>query len=161
MTEQPQLSQSASRVQQALQAKGVELVVRELPGSTRTAKDAADSVGCTVERIAKSLIFRCVESGSPLLVVASGANRVDLNRVAEIVGEPLEMAKPDFVREVTGYAIGGVPPLAHATPLRTLVDQDLMEYDSVWAAAGTPHALFELKPSVLLEITEGRLVRIC
>jgi prolyl-tRNA editing enzyme YbaK/EbsC (Cys-tRNA(Pro) deacylase) len=155
------LSQSAARVQEALRAHGAELVVRELPASTRTAVEAAQAVGCAVECIAKSLIFRGKKSGEPLLVVAGGANRVDTKLVEALVGEPVGMAKPDFVREVTGYAIGGVPPVGHATPLKTLVDQDLMAHVRIWAAAGTPHALFELKPRLLLEITGGELARVC
>jgi prolyl-tRNA editing enzyme YbaK/EbsC (Cys-tRNA(Pro) deacylase) len=86
---------------------------------------------------------------------------VDTKLVEALVGEPVGMAKPDFVREVTGYAIGGVPPVGHATPLKTLVDQDLMAHVRIWAAAGTPHALFELKPRLLLEITGGELARVC
>ncbi|MGE4506679.1 MAG: YbaK/EbsC family protein [Desulfovibrionaceae bacterium] len=155
------LSQSAARVQEALRAHGAELVVRELPASTRTAVEAAEAVGCAVECIAKSLIFQGKKSGEPLLVVAGGANRVDTKLVEALVGEPVAMAKPDFVREVTGYAIGGVPPVGHATPLKTLVDQDLLAHGRIWAAAGTPHALFELEPRLLLEITRGELARVC
>ncbi|MGE4293571.1 MAG: YbaK/EbsC family protein [Desulfovibrio sp.] len=155
-----ELSASARKVQAYLREQGVDLRVMELPGSTRTAQDAADSVGCEVRQIAKSLIFRGRESGSPVLVVASGANRVDEARLEALVGEPVRMAKPDFVREITGFAIGGVPPCGHANPLPAILDEDLLGLDEIWAAAGTPHALFRLKPEELARLTKGRPARV-
>jgi prolyl-tRNA editing enzyme YbaK/EbsC (Cys-tRNA(Pro) deacylase) len=106
------------------------------------------------------LIFKGKESGEGLLVVASGAGRVDTKLLAEAAGEPLAMADPEFVRERTGYAIGGVPPLGHATPLPTLIDRDLMDLGRIWAAAGTPRTLFELTPELLVHITGGRVTRV-
>ncbi len=154
------LSASAQKVQAALAARGLALNVVELPQSTRTAAEAAQAVGCSVGQIVKSLIFRAAESGRSVLVITSGANRVDEKAVAALLGEPLTRADPDFVRERTGYAIGGVPPVAHASPPVTFIDEDLLTYDEVWAAAGTPHAVFKLQPQELLALTEGRVAKI-
>lgn len=155
------LSRSAQRVQQALEAAGASLQVVEMPASTRTAQEAAEAVGCEVANIAKSLIFTGKTSGEPVLVIASGANRVDTGTIEKAVGEKVRMAKPEFVRERTGYAIGGVPPLGHATPIPTLIDADLMAMKRIWAAAGTPHALFELTPDLLERITGGKVLKVC
>lgn len=142
-------------MQQCLDDCGVRLTVSELPASTRTAPDAAAAVGCEVAQIAKSLIFMGKGSGAGYLVIASGANRVDEKLVAGLAGEPVAMAKPDFVRELTGFAIGGVPPVGHATPLKCFLDEDLFGLEEIWAAAGTPNALFRLTPDELLRITDG------
>jgi prolyl-tRNA editing enzyme YbaK/EbsC (Cys-tRNA(Pro) deacylase) len=149
------LSASARKVQAALQALGMDLQVVELPGSTRTALEAAQAVGCEVGQIVKSLIFKGKHSGRPLLVVASGANRVDERRVETLIGEPLGKADADFVREHTGFVIGGVPPVGHSQPLDTWIDEDLLGYDQIWAAAGTPHAVFRLTPAELVRMTGG------
>ena len=142
-------------MQAALVAQGLALQVVELPASTRTAAEAAAAIGCEVAQIAKSLVFRGVNSGEPILVIAGGANRVDEAKVATAVGEPVERADADYVRARTGYAIGGVPPFAHLTPIRTLVDADLVGLAEIWAAAGTPHAVFRLTPADLLALTGG------
>ncbi len=158
------LSPSARRVQDWLDkavrnAEGrysaPRFVVRELSASTRTAQEAADAVGCTVAQIAKSLIFRGKHSGRAWLIIASGANRVDEKRAAALTGEPLGRADADFVRQATGYAIGGVPPVAHATPVGCLIDADLLDLPGIWAAAGTPHALFPLTTDDLTLLTGG------
>jgi len=154
------LSTSARRVQDALDAFGLDLRVVELPASTRTAEEAARAVGCEVGRIAKSLVFRAARGNGAVLVIASGRNRVDLGRVAALVGEPLEKADAGFVRERTGFAIGGVPPVGHLEPLPTFIDEDLLAYPSVWAAAGTPRRVFELTPRALREITGGRVTAV-
>src|SRR5919199_3459655 len=154
------LSGSAQRVQDALRAKGFGFEVVELPQSTRSAAEAAQAVGCRVEQIAKSLVFRGRESGRPVLVIASGANRVNERRLGELIGERVGKADADFVREATGFAIGGVPPLGHAWPVETLIDEDLLRYDEIWAAAGTPNAVFRLVPGDLPRMTGGRLVAI-
>lgn len=133
--------------------------VRELPDSTRTAAEAAASVGCEVGQIVKSLVMRTA-AGEPVLVIASGANRIDEAKVEAIVGDEVAMADADFVRERTGYAIGGVPPLAHATQLAVIVDPDLQRYDEVWAAAGTPRAVFPISPDELLRVTGGRVAAV-
>lgn len=147
------LSRSARRVQQVLDRHGLDLQVVELPASTRTAAEAARAVGCQVGQIAKSLVFRGLETGRPYLVVASGANRVPEDRLAATVGEPVALADPDFVRETTGFAIGGVPPVGHAQPLPTFLDRALAGYDEIWAAAGTPRAVFRLTPQDLHRLT--------
>lgn len=130
--------------------------VRTFPEGTRTAVDAAAAVGCDVAQIVKSLVFRR-ETGAAVLVVASGRNRVDEAKVQALLGEPVGKADASFVRETTGYAIGGVPPAAHATPIETLVDEDLLAFDEVWAAAGTPRTVFALTPEELVAITRGRV----
>jgi prolyl-tRNA editing enzyme YbaK/EbsC (Cys-tRNA(Pro) deacylase) len=154
------LSRSARRVQEALTKLGFKLDVFELPQSTRSAREAAQAVGCQVGQIAKSLVFLGGTSGEPILVIASGANRVDEVRLSAEVGQPVTIAGADEVRERTGYAIGGVPPLGHLTPLMTFVDEDLLQYNEVWAAAGTPHAVFKLKPADLVSMTGGRVIKI-
>ncbi len=154
------LSPSAQRVQDALAARGLSLQVVELPASTRTAQEAARAVGCEVGQIVKSLVFKGADSGSPVLVIASGANRVNEAKLAEKLGERPAKADPDFVRQHTGFAIGGVPPLGHPKPLRTFIDRDLLGYQAIWAAAGTPNAVFRLSPPDLLRITTGEVVEI-
>jgi prolyl-tRNA editing enzyme YbaK/EbsC (Cys-tRNA(Pro) deacylase) len=152
------LSPSAQRVQDALSACGVELQVVEMPGSTRTSADAAAAVGGSVGQIAKSLIFKGKTSERPLLVIASGSNRVDEKKIAALFGEKIEKPDADFVRARTGFVIGGVPPLGHTEPLTTLIDADLFQYSEIWGAAGTPNAVFRLTPQQLAEITGGDVV---
>jgi prolyl-tRNA editing enzyme YbaK/EbsC (Cys-tRNA(Pro) deacylase) len=154
------LSSSAQKVQDALAALGLPCRVVELPSSTRTAQEAAAAVGCAVGQIVKSLIFRGAQTNKPLLVVASGSNRVDEVRLAELAGEPIAKADATFVRAHTGFAIGGVAPLGHPAPLETYIDADLLQYDEIWAAAGTPNAVFALAPGDLERMTGGRVVSI-
>lgn len=144
------------RVREALSKHGIAAVVQELPESTRTAPDAAAAVGCPVAEIAKSLVFRGRDSGRPVLAVVSGANRVDLDKLGALAGEALGKADADFVRGETGYAIGGVPPLGFASPIPTFLDEDLFRHDGVWAAAGSPFALFRVAPETLRAATAGR-----
>ena len=155
-----QLSPSAQKVQDALEALGFDLTVIEHTESTRTAQEAAERVGVTLGQIVKSLIFRGKTSGKPILVLTSGANRVDEKRIKEYAGEKIGRADADFVREVTGHAIGGVPPIAHNQPMETYLDEDLLQYDLIWAAAGTPNAVFELTPADLQKMTGGRIAQI-
>lgn len=155
-----ELSISAQKVQQALQKLGFSLEVVELPRSTRTALEAAQAVGCQVGQIVKSLVFKGLRSQQPILVAASGSNRVNEKRIALVTAEPLGKADADFVRQHTGFVIGGVPPLGHAQPLQTFIDEDLMQYSEIWAAAGTPHAVFRLTPDDLVKMTGGRVIRI-
>lgn len=155
-----ELSPSARRVQAAIQERGFTCEVIELPGSTRTALEAAEAVGCELGQIVKSLVFSTSKSREPILVLVSGSNRVNENRLAELTGETNEKANGDFVREMTGFAIGGVPPLGHNRPIRTYIDEDLLVYNEIWAAAGTPHALFRLKPAELVSMTGGEITRI-
>ena len=154
------LSASARKVQQALQVLGLDLQVIELPGSTRTALEAAQAVGCQVGQIVKSLIFKAKRSQRPILVVASGSNRVDERRIEALIGEPLGKADADFVRQQTGFVIGGVPPVGHTQRLETFIDEDLMQYAEIWAAAGTPHAVFRLTPADLVKMTGGQVTAI-
>lgn len=152
----PPLKASARRVQEALAAHGVGFEVKEFPESTRTSAEAAAAIGCAVAQIAKSLVFRGAESGEAVLIVASGANRVDPAKAEALLGEAIERAGAEFVRSATGFAIGGVPPLGHDRPLRTLIDEDLLAYEEIWAAAGTPNAVFRLSPADLSALTGGR-----
>ena len=144
---------ATDRVAAALAAAGIEPELREFPQGTRTAADAAAAIGCQVGQICKSLVFRIGPDGAPLLVITSGSNRVDEARVGALVGGTLGKADADFVREHTGYAIGGVPPLGHAAPLATIFDEDLLRHEVVWAAAGTPMSVFPVAPAVLVEAT--------
>jgi prolyl-tRNA editing enzyme YbaK/EbsC (Cys-tRNA(Pro) deacylase) len=153
-------SPQAQRVRDALASLGLDLRVVELPHSTRTAEEAARAIGCPVGQIVKSLVFRVVATDRALLVAASGVNRVSLDRLAELSGGSVEMASPDFVRARTGFAIGGVPPVAHAWRLESFLDEDLFAYPTLWAAAGTPHAVFTLTPQQLQSLTGGIVVRI-
>jgi Cys-tRNA(Pro) deacylase len=155
-----QLSPTAQKVQDVLRDLGFDLTVIEHAESTRTAQEAADRVGVTLGQIVKSLIFKGKKSGKPILVLTSGANRVDEKRIKEYAREKIGRADPDFVREVTGYAIGGVPPIAHTQKMETYLDEDLMQYDLIWAAAGTPKAVFELTPDDLQKMTAGRVDRV-
>jgi Cys-tRNA(Pro) deacylase len=154
------LSKSAEKVQKALTKFGFELNVVELSESTRTAQEAADTIGCQVSQIAKSLIFKCKNSQKPLLIIASGTNRVNEKVIKQYIGEKLEKADADFVLEHTGFVIGGIPPIGHKNSITTLIDEDLMQYEEIWAAAGTPHAVFKLTPKILTEITQGNIVSI-
>ncbi len=155
-----ELSQSAQKVQAYLKEQGLECQVVELPASTRTAVEAAQAVGCQVGQIVKSLIFKGAETNRPILVIASGANRVDEMRLARLVNEPIKKADADFVRESTGYAIGGVPPVGLSSSILTYMDEDLLQYATVWSAAGTPHAVFELSPQELQRVSGGEVTQI-
>jgi prolyl-tRNA editing enzyme YbaK/EbsC (Cys-tRNA(Pro) deacylase) len=143
-------SASALRVQAAL---GPEFEVLEFPESTRSAAEAAAAIGCTVAEIAKSLVFRAVPSDRPVLVVASGVNRVDEKKLQALLGEKIGRADADFVRAKTGFAIGGVPPIGHAVPPVAWLDADLQQFTRIWAAAGTPNAVFALTPADLARLT--------
>ncbi len=154
------LHPSAQKVQEALAALGLLCQVVELPASTRTAQEAAQAIGCTVAQIVKSLIFRGSRTGKPILVLASGVNRVDEKRLGELAGEPVGKADADFVRRQTGFAIGGVPPVGHAAPIETYIDADLLRYEEIWAAAGTPRAVFRLKPQDLPKMNRGLVTSI-
>jgi prolyl-tRNA editing enzyme YbaK/EbsC (Cys-tRNA(Pro) deacylase) len=154
------LSPSAQKVQDALMGRGFENKVVEHEQTTRTSAEAAAAVGCEVGQIVKSVIFKTKESGRPVLVVASGVNRVNEKRLGEMVGEKLEKPDADFVRQQTGFVIGGVPPLGHSQPMITFVDEDLLQYAEIWAAAGTPNAVFRLTPDELVTMTGGKVVSV-
>jgi len=154
------LPSSAQRVQDELSRLGVAAVVRRLDRPTRSAAEAAAAVGCDLGQIAKSLVFRGRLSRRPILVITSGANRVREAALTDLVGEPIEQADADFVRQVTGFAIGGVPPLALASPMTTFFDEDLLHQTKIWAAAGTPDALFEIDSAELMRLCGATAVRV-
>lgn len=154
------LKPSAQRVQDALAAQGFPNEVIEFADSTRSAAEAAAAVGCAVGQIAKSLVFQGADSGRAILVIASGANRVHEKRLGQSLGEKLAKPDADFVREQTGFAIGGVPPLGHAHPLPTLIDEDLLQFAEIWAAAGHLNAVFRLTPDELVRMTSGTVTSV-
>jgi prolyl-tRNA editing enzyme YbaK/EbsC (Cys-tRNA(Pro) deacylase) len=154
------LSSSAQKIQDLLFTRGFNYTVIEHTESTRTAQEAADRAGCELGQIVKSLIFRGKMSGKPILVLTSGANRVDEKRIAEYAGEPIGRADADFVRAVTGFAIGGVPPIGHAQEMETYLDEDFLQFQTIWAAAGTPNAIFELATTDLQKMTGGKTTRV-
>jgi prolyl-tRNA editing enzyme YbaK/EbsC (Cys-tRNA(Pro) deacylase) len=153
-------SPSVQKVQEALKALGFPIEVMELQTSTRTSIEAAQTVGCQVGQIAKSILFRRKQTDKPILVIASGSNRVNEKKIAEYISEPLGKADADYVRKHTGFVIGGVPPIAHLETLDIFIDEDLLQYEEIWAAAGSPNAVFKLTPSDLLKMTNGRVVSI-
>ena len=154
------LKKSAQRVQEAVEALGFSFNVVEYPATTRTAEDAAAAIGCTVGQIAKSLIFKASTSGNGVLVIASGVNRVDTTLVAEHLGEALQRADADFVREQTGFAIGGVAPIGHTSPIRVYMDDALLAFDDVWAAAGRPDSVFRVDPEALRDAIKPEVLRV-
>ncbi len=148
------------KVKKALQELGIPDRIRIFTQTTRTSQDAAEAIGCEVAQIAKSLVFRGRESGKPVLVIASGANRVNEKKLAEHTGEPVQKPDADFVREHTGYVIGGVPPVGHINEITSFIDEDLMHVAEIWGAAGSPNAVFPLTPDELVKITGGTVVSI-
>ncbi|MGG3885814.1 YbaK/EbsC family protein [Brevibacillus panacihumi] len=154
------LKESAQRFQDLLQEMGYSNQVVELPDSARTAQEAADAIGCEVAQIAKSVIFRLTSSDKPLLVVASGINRVNEKHIASLFQESLGKADADFVREKTGFVIGGVAPIGHKEAITTILDKDLLQYSTIWAAAGHPKAVFQLTPDQLIAMTQGQVMSI-
>ncbi len=154
------LSASAQRVQDEIRRLGFANTVFELVVPVRTAADAAREAGCEVAQIVKSLVFRTTRGDRGVLVLTSGAHRVDEAKVVALVGEPIGRADAAFVRDVTGFAIGGVPPIAHARPMTTFIDEDLLQLKELWAAAGHPNSLFRLTPDELVRMSGGRVARI-
>lgn len=153
---------STELVQKALEEKGFTSgKVVELASSTRTAIEAAQTIGCEVAHIVKSLLFRSKQSHKPVLILASGKNRVNEKSIEALIGEKIEKADADFTREITGFAIGGIPPLGHKQQIdHIFIDKDLFEFETVWAAAGTPFAVFSMPSALLIELTGGRVVAI-
>lgn len=154
------LSSSAQKIQDLLNSLGYNFTVIEHAESTRTAQEAADRAGCELGQIVKSMIFMGRDSGKPILVLTSGANRVDESRISGYAGESISRPNADFVRTATGFAIGGVPPVGHVQKMETYIDEDFLQYPTVWAAAGTPNAIFELPTDVLQKITDGKVVMV-
>lgn len=148
------------RVREALRESELDTSVQELPESTRTASEAAQAVGCEVAQIAKSLVFQGRESGKPYLVITSGSNRVDERKLALLAGEDLQLASPDFVREQSGYSIGGVPPIGHANEIKSFMDEDLLQFELIWAAAGSPHTVFPIDPQRIVDVTGAQVATV-
>ena len=156
----PALSPSAQKVQDALRALGFPHEVKESAQATRTAVETARAVKCEVGQIAKSLVFKTGTTGRDVLVIASGANTVNEWRIGVLLKETLEKAPAAFVREHAGYAVGGIPPVGHAKPMETFIDEDLVRHETIWAAAGTPNALFQMPSADLVRMTGGRVIKI-
>lgn len=156
-----ELPQSAQKVAQALQSAALDVSIVQMPSSTRTAEDAANACQCHPSQIVKSLVFQGKTTKSPLLLLVSGTNRVNVKGVTGSIGEALSRPDADFVRTVTGFAIGGIPPLGHATHLKTYFDRDLLQYDVVWAAAGTPDCVFSVDPTRLAEAANAEIIDVC
>lgn len=155
------LAKSAQSVQDILVKKGLTCQVVELSASTRTAQDAANAIGCEAGQIVKSLIFKTKETHRPVLILASGPNRVNEKVIEALLGEKILKADADFTREVTGFAIGGIPPIGHKEPIGLIfIDEDLLRFEEIWAAAGTPNAVFNLKGKDLIEMSGGKIVSI-
>lgn len=152
------LPPAAERVRSAAERLGLAISVKIMPGTTRTAEDAAAACGCSVGQIVKSLVFKGKASGRPYLLLVSGANRVNEKAVAGHLGEAIVRPDADFVRQETGYAIGGIPPLGHDRTLVPYLDADLLQYAKVWAAAGTPYAVFEVDPAALRDATDAVVI---
>jgi prolyl-tRNA editing enzyme YbaK/EbsC (Cys-tRNA(Pro) deacylase) len=155
-----QLTGSAKKVQDFLMDNGFSCTVKELPDSTRTAEEAAKAIGCEVAQIAKSLIFIDKISGNPILIIASGVNQVDIKKIEKSTGLHLIKADGKFVKERVGFAIGGVPPVGHHEKIVTYLDPSLMDYEWIWAAAGTPFAVFRLSSNEIQKMTDGKFIEL-
>jgi prolyl-tRNA editing enzyme YbaK/EbsC (Cys-tRNA(Pro) deacylase) len=153
-----ELPDAVQRVANAARAAGLAIDVKVMPASTRTAEDAAAACGCDVAQIVKSLIFKGKASGRPYLLLVSGGKRVNEKAMAATLGEEIVRPDADFVRAATGFAIGGIPPLGHATPLTPWLDEDLLQFGTVWAAAGTPSAVFAVDPKALAAATGATII---
>lgn len=154
------LGKSAAKVQAELNKYGLELKVVTMQSSTRTCLEAANTIGCQVGQIVKSMIFRGKTSGTPVLIVASGDNRINEKKMKQYLGEAVSRPDANYVQEVTGFAIGGIPPIGHNNKLKCFIDKDLFQYQEVWAAAGTPFDVFCLTPEQLVTITEGQVIEV-
>jgi prolyl-tRNA editing enzyme YbaK/EbsC (Cys-tRNA(Pro) deacylase) len=154
------LKEASRRVEAAARGLGLDVRVQQMTASTRTAEEAAAAAGCAVGQIVKSLVFRGKTSGTPYLLLVSGANRVNEKAVAATLGEALARPDAQYVRDVTGFAIGGIPPLGHATPLKTFIDADLLQHPTVWAAAGTPESMFAVDPARLAAAAKATTIKV-
>ncbi|MFI4937953.1 MAG: YbaK/EbsC family protein [Candidatus Berkiellales bacterium] len=161
MMSENKLSKSARSVQDTLVQMGLSCEVKELSASTRTAAEAAATLGCNIAQIVKSLLFRSQNTHQPILVLASGSNRVNEQKIEHWIGDKIIKADADFTRDITGFAIGGVPPLGHRQKIHhVFIDEDLLQYEIVWAAAGTPNAVFSLRSTDIAKLTAGKVVAI-
>lgn len=150
---------NSKKIKDFLESKSVQSEVKEIPESTRTSKEAAEAIGCSVSEIAKSIIFKS-ETGKPILVIASGPSRINEKTIGEKVGEKLSKASPEFVKEKTGFPIGGVPPIYHNEKIETFFDKDLLNFKEIWAAAGTPNSVFKIHPEELVRISDATVTAI-
>lgn len=139
---------------------GLEVELKEFSESTRTAEDAASACGCDVGQIVKSLVFQGKTSKKPYMLLVSGRNRVDQKGVAALIGEALDRPDGQYVRDLTGFAIGGIPPVGHDMPLKTYMDEDLLKYDRIWAAAGSPNSVFPTEPRHLADVTKAEVIKV-
>jgi prolyl-tRNA editing enzyme YbaK/EbsC (Cys-tRNA(Pro) deacylase) len=151
---------SQDRVKHAAEKAGLDITVLEMPQSTRTAEEAAAACGCAVGQIVKSLVFKRADNGRPVLLLVSGANRVDLDKVAGVIGSELQRADADYVRAETGFAIGGVAPIGSTTPIATYMDEDLLAHDAIWAAAGKANSLFRTEPAPLARAAGAQVISV-
>jgi prolyl-tRNA editing enzyme YbaK/EbsC (Cys-tRNA(Pro) deacylase) len=151
------MNKKTDQIKQILERAEIEVQIKEFSQPTRTAQEAADVIGCTLGQIAKSLVFKGKESGKPILVIASGSNRVDPEKVKDILKEEIDKADADFVLKETGFVIGGVPPFGHSTNITPIIDEDLLQYNEIWAAAGTENSVFKITPQDLVNITQGEI----
>ncbi|MGF1619819.1 MAG: YbaK/EbsC family protein [Rhodomicrobiaceae bacterium] len=154
------LPASAQKVQDEARRLGLAITVKEMAESTRTAEEAATACGCGVAQIVKSLVFRGKETGNAYLMLVSGPNRLNEKGVAAVVGEALVRPDATYVRDVTGFAIGGIPPFGHTSPMTVFIDEDLLKFETVWAAAGTPRAVFEVAPGALADAVRGEIMKV-
>lgn len=154
-------SSGSERFRQAAAEHGLTVTIVEMDESTRTAQEAAAACDCDVSQIVKSLIFKTRDTAQAVLLLVSGTNRVDEKKVAATIGEPLVRPDADFVRQVTGYSIGGVPPFGHDVRMTTYMDTDLLEHDTVWAAAGTPKAVFSISSAQLRDVVQAETIAVC
>ncbi|MBT3322104.1 MAG: YbaK/EbsC family protein [Anaerolineae bacterium] len=152
------LNPSAQKVEDTLIALDYNYKVIEFKESTRTAEEAAARVGCEVGQIVKSLVFMGKKTEKAILILTSGANRVDIKRIHAHAEEKIGRATPDYVRAYTGFAIGGIPPLGHLHPIETYIDEDLLRFDEIWAAAGTPNSVFKMNSKDLPKMTGGEII---
>ena len=153
------MNRNSIKIQNFLKDNGLEFHIVEFPSSTKTSAEAAREIGCTISEIAKSILFKG-NSGKPVLVVASGSNRINEKKIEKELGEPIKKASADFVKETTGFSIGGVPPIGHIQKIKTFFDKDLMKYEKIWAAAGTPNSVFSANPKELVKIANGKIIDI-
>ena len=154
------LKNGSKRIQDVLHDHNLGLKVIEFKELTRTSQEAASTIGCEVGQIAKTLIFKGKTTGKPICIIASGKNRVDEKKIEQLVGEEIEKPDAEYVLKHTSFVIGGVPPIGFKFDIKPLIDEDLMAYQEIWAAAGTPFSVFRLSPNDLLLITQGRIVNI-
>lgn len=154
------LKHSSQRVQNILQNYNLSTKVVEFANTTRTSREAANVIGCEIAQIAKTLIFKSAKSNQPICIIASGKNRIDEKKVEQYIGESIEKPDADFVLKHTGFVIGGVPPIGYKFNIQTLIDEDLAEYEIIWAAAGTPYSVFEISPKDLIVLSQAKMVDI-